>query len=97
MTLYINIMTEEKFLIVWNQLYQWNLSSKFLFDTGVDLTKHDKQLYNIVIHLLQTYYNEAQLDFFIWSIFETEPRIDIDEKSVLINTAELCWQYINNL
>jgi len=87
-------MNKEKFIIVWNEIVRWNDNNKALFKLGVDISKHDKLLYNIVIHLLLTHYNEAQVDFILWSIFDDTREMPVGEEIVKIDNAETCWDYI---
>ena len=87
-------MDKDKFIIVWNEIVRWNDNNKALFKLGVDISKHDKLLYNIVIHLLLTHYNQAQVDFILWSIFDDVREIPVGDETVTINTGELCWEYI---
>jgi hypothetical protein len=90
-------MNKETFLLIWSQMYQWNINSKSQFDIGIDLSKHDKLLYNCVILLLLEQFTQTQIDFFLWSLFDDVREIVINDKTIKINTNEDCWEYINKL
>lgn len=91
-------MNREIFIKIFNYILNWNLKSKEEFKLGIDLSEHDKNLYNAVFELMHIHFNDAQINFFIWSIFDEERKLDIDnETKIIINTAEDCWEYINKL
>jgi hypothetical protein len=87
-------MEQNKFINVWNALHDYKMYSDNLYkDYGINLIKHDNQLYNIIIMLLKTYYTQEQVDLFIFSIYDKDKLIN----DIEINNAELCFEYINKI
>jgi len=89
-------MNKEQFIDIWNLLDRYNKRSKELYKTGINLVEYDKTLYNGIIMLLKTIFeSQAKVDFIIFSIFSEDKYIE--ELGEEINTAELCWNHLNNI
>jgi len=88
-------MTETIFCTIWEALDNWNYDTKKLYETGIDTTKHDKKLYDIIIILLETHFSQEQMDFIIWSIFDDTKELPTEHGNIRIDRAELCWEYLN--
>lgn len=90
-------MNKATFGLIWELLDIWRMDTKTLFDSGIDTSKHDKGLYDIVIILLETYFNRIEMDFIIWSIFDDVRELPAAEGNKKIDTVELCWEYLQKL
>lgn len=90
-------MEKHDFVMVWESLAKWNANSKALFDAGVDASKHDKVLYDAVLHMLSTSFRSDQMDLILWSIFDASKQLPVGDGFVTVDSAEVCWEYINKL
>lgn len=90
-------MNQELFVSVWNNLYKWNDNNKSLFHYGIDISKYDAVLYNSILLLLRSHFNDAQMDFFLWTIFGVENTLEIENNKIIFDNAETCWEYINKI
>lgn len=89
-------MDKSTFFITWNALEDWSYKTKKLYEVGIDSARYDKILYNIVIDLLSLHFDSEQIDFIVWSIFDDNRQLPIgEEQTITINSAELCWEYLN--
>lgn len=91
-------LSQTQFEEIWQSLYSYSLNTQTSINMGIDLSQWDKRLYNIIIMLLKTYYNEAQVDFIIYSIFDENPEIEIEEgEKIFLYTPEIIWLYLQKL
>ena len=91
-------MNDLLFITIWNALEDWSLKTKQLYSLGIDTARYDKNLYDVIIKLLEHHFNKAQIDFIVWSIFdETRVLPLINDSTIIIDTAELCWEYVNKI
>lgn len=90
-------MNEEIFSKIWNSLDDWNYKSKQLHVLGIDITRHDKQLYDLVIEMLSLYFNAVQIDLIVWSIFDDVKELPIAGDIIVIDNSVLCWEYVNKI
>lgn len=90
-------MNKSTFGLIWEFLDIWRMDTKSLFDLGIDTSKHDRKLYDIVIILLKTHFNSVEMDFIIWSIFDDARELPTSEGNIKIDTVELCWEYLQKL
>lgn len=89
-------MNKEQFINIWELLFNYNKRSKELIKLNINLFEHDKELYTGIIMLLKVILeNQAQVDFVIFSIFAKDKYIE--ELDDTIDTADKCWEYINNI
>lgn len=80
------------------EINTWNLRTKELFNLGIMTTVHDSNLYDANILLLREIFNNEQVDFIIWYIFNENNEIEIEDGSkIKIDNLELCWEYLNKL
>jgi hypothetical protein len=82
---------------VWYDLSDWRVASLELFGMGIDASKHDRKLYDILILLLKTHFSDEQVDFIVWSIFDDKRTLEADGRMVKIDTGEACWEYVCRL
>ncbi len=90
-------MEEEEFIKIWNKLKEWNNMDKEIYTLGIDLSRHDRHLYDIIISLLNVIYSPPQVDLFIFSIFSENKEIIVESENIMINNANICFEYINKL
>ena len=91
-------LTAGQFEDIWNSLYSYSLNVEIAFKMGIDLSIWDKQLYNSLILLLKIHYNEAQVDFIIFSIFDKSPELEIENgEKIYLYTPEIIWLYLQKL
>lgn len=87
-------MNKKRFIEIWNYLYDYNERSKKLSKNKTNIMSHDKDLYNCVILLLKTIFNQQEVDLIIFSVFSEDNVIDIEGDDVCVDTAELCYKYL---
>ena len=91
-------LTQIQFEEIWQSLYSYYLNSKKMLEMGVNLSQWDKTLYNTIIMLLKLHYNNTQVDFIIFSIFDENPEIEIAPgEKIYLYTTEIIWLYLQKL
>ena len=90
-------MNKEIFDTIWQTLYTWSLKTKRLYELGIDSSRYDKDMYNIVMLMMSLHFNQEQVDMIIWSVFDDTRELVVDDATVTIDNADACWEYINKL
>lgn len=85
------------FIMMWDLLEDYRISSKKLSELGISANGHDSKLYKIMELLLHELFTDEQVDFIIWSVFDDERELKIGEETVVIETADLAWEYVNKI
>lgn len=90
-------MNKEVYLKIWNDLEKWYFNTLKLAELGIETSKHDKELYDLIILVMSLHFNSEQVDFFKWSIFDENRLLPVGEEQINITNAEISWEYINKL
>lgn len=87
-------MEKNEFIDIWISLKNYKENSdKLINNHDINLTKHDGYLYHVIIMLLKTHFIQEQVDLIIFSIYDENKIIN----DVVIDNAEVCWEYINKI
>lgn len=90
-------LTLEEFQEIYDSIKIQNDKRELSFKLGIDVNVYSAGYNNVIFKLLLKHFSQEQIDFIKWSIFEKEPDLPVEDGSVRIDNATICFEYLTKL